>query len=175
MKNLVSITIRVALLALIFTCAIDVFGQTHGATKQPESAEVMTMRILALRLKPGQDLRQQIEAFAKERHIRAGFIITTVGSLREAEIRLADQSSTTHVDGKSEIVSLVGTLGQSGVHLHISISDSTGKTIGGHLVDGCLIYTTAEIVIGDARGLVFSREKDGATGYQELRIRKAKR
>lgn len=61
------------------------------------------------------------------------------------------------------------------MHLHISISDSTGKTIGGHLVEGCQIYTTAEIVIGEARGLIFSREKDAETGYQELRIRKVKR
>ncbi len=110
----------------------------------------------------------------KEKHLRAGFIITTVGSLRQAAIRLADQSSATQFDGKFEIVSLVGTLGQDGVHLHISISDNTGKTIGGHLVEGCVIYTTAEIVIGETRGLVFSREKDAETGYQELRIRNAK-
>jgi predicted DNA-binding protein with PD1-like motif len=43
----------------------------------------------------------------------------------------------------------------------------------GHLVEGCLIYTTAEIVIGEARGLMFSREQAAETGYQELRIRKA--
>lgn len=133
------------------------------------------MKVFALRLRPGQDLRQQIEAFAKEKHIRAGFIITTVGSLRQAAIRLADQSSPMQFHGKFEIVSLVGTLGHDGVHLHISISDSNGKTIGGHLVEGCLIYTTAEIVIGEARGLVFSREQDSETGYQELWIRKAKR
>ncbi len=133
------------------------------------------MRILALRLKPGQDLRQQIEVFVKEKHIHAGFVLTTVGSLRQAAIRLADQSSPTQFDGKFEIVSLVGTLGPDGVHLHISISDTNGKTIGGHLVEGCVIYTTAEIVIGEARGLIFSREKDAETGYQELRIRKAKR
>lgn len=31
----------------------------------------------------------------KEKHLRAGFIITTVGSLRHAAIRLADQSAAT--------------------------------------------------------------------------------
>ncbi|MEH2445742.1 MAG: DUF296 domain-containing protein [Nostoc sp.] len=34
-----------------------------------------------------------------------------------------------------------------GVHLHIAISDQEGKTIGGNLDDGCIIYTTTEIVI----------------------------
>ena len=174
MKNFV-IIIRLTLLALIFSCAFNITGQTPNMGKSPESGEARAMRVFALRLKPGQDLRQQIEAFVKERRIRAGFIITTVGSLRQASIRLADQSSATQFDGKFEIVSLVGTMGQDGVHLHISISDSTGKTIGGHLVEGCLIYTTAEIVIGEARGLIFSRGKDTETGYQELRIRKGKR
>jgi predicted DNA-binding protein with PD1-like motif len=92
--------------------------------------------------------------------------------LRQASIRLADQPTATNFTDKFEIVSLVGTLGQDGVHLHISISDSDGKTIGGHLVEGWLIYTTAEIVIGDAQGLTFSRELDAETGYPELQIRK---
>lgn len=136
-----------------------------------ESGETKQMRVLTLRLKPGQDLREQLEAYVKEKRIRAGFIVTTVGSLRQASIRLADQQSPANFAGKFEIVSLVGTLGQDGVHLHISISDATGKTIGGHLVAGCLIYTTAEIVIGEAEGLTFSRQLDPDTHYQELRIR----
>jgi uncharacterized protein len=119
-------------------------------------------------------LRQQLESFVKDKRIRAGFIITAVGSLRQATIRLADQSSSTRFDGKFEILSLAGTLGQDGMHLHISLSDSTGKTIGGHLVPGCLIYTTAEIVIADADGLTFSREKDTETTFEELRIRSIK-
>jgi len=140
-----------------------------------ESGESKTMRLFALRLKPGQDLRSQIETFAKEKQIQAGFVITTVGSLSSASLRLADQPSPTRFDGKFEIVSLVGTLSKDGVHLHISLSDGSGKTIGGHLVEGCVIYTTAEIVIGEAESLSFTREKDAETTYQELRIRKRKR
>lgn len=159
-----------ALATLILACsfASHVVGQVVAPN---ESAETKTMRVIALRLRPGQDLRQQLETFVKKKQIRAGFIITTVGSLRHAAIRLADQPSASQFDGKFEIVSLVGTLGRDGVHLHLSVSDSTGKTIGGHLVEGCVIYTTAEIVIGEAEGLTFSREKDAETTYQELRIR----
>jgi uncharacterized protein len=164
-----------AMLAAVHTTGAR--GQTPGAAAKPApiapiaSGETRKMRVLALRLRPGQDLRQQIEAFVKEKHIRAGFIMTAVGSLRKASMRLADQSNATAFDDKFEIVSLVGTLGQDGVHLHLAISDGAGKTIGGHLVEGCLIYTTAEIVIGDAAGLVFSREQDKETGYKELKIR----
>jgi predicted DNA-binding protein with PD1-like motif len=161
---------------------IDALGQHtaknlrgSGANRsQPaaEFGETRRTRVLALRLRPGQDVRKQLELFVKEKRIQAGFLITAVGSLSKASIRLADQPTATNFEGKFEIVSLVGTLGQDGVHLHLSISDSTGKTVGGHLVDGCLIYTTAEIVIGDAEGLIFSREKDAETGYPERRIRR---
>jgi predicted DNA-binding protein with PD1-like motif len=77
------------------------------------------MKIYALRLKPNQDLRTELEKFTKENKISAGFIITAVGSLKETKIRLADQVDSTAFEGKYEIVSLVGTLAADGVHLHI--------------------------------------------------------
>lgn len=163
------------LLITLFAASFDAQVRAQPAKEKPvaaQSGESRRMRILTLRLRPGQDLRQELEAFVKEKKIRAGFMITGVGSLRKAAIRLADQSVTTVFDQKFEIVSLVGTLGRDGVHLHISISDKEGRTLGGHLVEGCLIYTTAEVVIGDAQGLRFSRELDSETGYKELRIRR---
>jgi predicted DNA-binding protein with PD1-like motif len=171
--------VLVALLMLLNVCSFHSNALAQGRqlgslasseSKTMASGETRGLRVLALRLRPGQDLRQQLEAFVKEKKITAGFIITGVGSLRRASIRLADQTSAAAFDDKFEIVSLVGTLGQDGVHLHISVSDKTGKTIGGHLVEGCLIYTTAEIVIGDAGGLLFSRVQDKETGYKELWI-----
>jgi predicted DNA-binding protein with PD1-like motif len=170
---------------LLFVWSVWVNGKTLAQPRPPVSTrsakapktklfpESKKLRIVAIRLRPGQDLRQEIEELVKTRNIRAGFILTAVGSLREASIRLADQKDPTTFAGKFEIVSLVGTLGPDGVHLHISIADSSGKTVGGHLVNGCLIYTTAEIVIGDAEGLAFSREQDEQTGYKELRIRRS--
>lgn len=59
----------------------------------------------------------------------------------------------------------------SGSHLHISVSDSTGKTIGGHLLQGCKIFTTAEIVILSSSTFQFKREKDGTTPWDELQIK----
>jgi predicted DNA-binding protein with PD1-like motif len=147
----------------------------EGQAVAVEQGESDGLKVFALRLRPGQDLRKELERFTKERGLSAGFIITTVGSLQKASLRLADKSEATSFDGKFEIVSLVGTLGRDGVHLHISISDGTGRTIGGHLVEGCEIYTTAEIVIGEASGMVFSRETDKATGYKELTIRQRRR
>ncbi len=54
------------------------------------------------------------------------------------------------------------------MHLHLSIADTKGVVVGGHVLDGNLIYTTAEIVIGEADTLQFEREPDPASGWDEL-------
>lgn len=128
------------------------------------------MKVFALRLKPDQDLRQSLKTFAEEQNIKAGFILTAIGSLKQATIRFANQSVSTALPNKFEILSLNGTLATTGVHLHICISDKEGKTIGGHLDDGCIVYTTAEIVIGASEEFTFIRTIDEQTGYKELEI-----
>ncbi|HVG31857.1 MAG TPA: PPC domain-containing DNA-binding protein [Pyrinomonadaceae bacterium] len=137
-----------------------------------EAGVSTSARIFVLRLKPGQDLREELEKLTKASNIRAGFIVTAVGSLQKASLRLADQTATSTFMQKFEIVSLTGTLSTDGVHLHIALSDTEGKTIGGHLVSGSIIYTTAEIVIAEARDLFFTREMDAQTGYKELKVHK---
>ena len=113
------------------------------------------------RLKPGEYLRRSIEAMVKEKNITAGWINTCVGSLTDYTIRFANQQEGNNGSGHFEIVSLTGTVSVNGSHLHISISDSVGKTIGGHLLEGCKIYTTAEMVIGSITAYEFKRRKDG--------------
>jgi uncharacterized protein len=127
-------------------------------------------KVHVIRLKPGEDLKTSLTNFAKENNIEAGWIVSCVGSLTNYSIRFANQQSAATDTGHFEIVSLVGTLSTNGSHLHISIADSTGKTIGGHLLDGCKIYTTAEIVIGESKELIFKREHDGTTPWEELKV-----
>jgi predicted DNA-binding protein with PD1-like motif len=129
----------------------------------------------AFRLKPGQDLKTTIQELVNERQIKAGWVSTCVGSLTNYNIRFANQSEGSSDSGHFEIVSLTGTVSVNGSHLHISISDSTGKTIGGHLLEGCIIYTTAEIVILSSNEFVFKREQDGTTPWEELQISTAKK
>jgi predicted DNA-binding protein with PD1-like motif len=129
-------------------------------------------KVHVLRLKPHDDLRGALEEFTRTHYLGAGYIVTCVGSLDGAKLRLADQKDSTTFPGKFEIVSLVGTLSPDGPHLHISLADEYGRMIGGHLVEGCTIRTTAEIIIGEATDLRFSRPIDSATGYHELSIEK---
>ena len=55
--------------------------------------------------------------------------------------------------------------------LHISLSNKEGKVVGGHLKEGCIIYTTAEIIIGNEDSLTFNREVDEVTTFKELVIK----
>jgi uncharacterized protein len=126
------------------------------------------MKIHAFRLTPGQDLRHEIMHYADTHHIRAGFVITCVGSLTRAALRLANDQKTSIFEDHYEIIALVGTVEVGGAHLHLSISDPKGAMIGGHLKDGSLVRTTAEVILGEAPNLAFRREFDAATGYPEL-------
>jgi hypothetical protein len=164
-----------ALAALFALCGAEAEARQTTAAPPLRTAEEFAsgrLKTYALRLKPGQDLRQELEKFAKERKLQAGLIVTAVGSLTKAGLRLADQPGATQFEGKFEIVSLVGTLSPDGPHLHLSVSDKTGRTIGGHLVEGCTVYTTVELVIGEIEGVRFTREQDADSGYKELRVRR---
>lgn len=127
------------------------------------------MKTYAIRLLPKQDIKKKLQKFTKEKEIKAGFIITCVGCVNRVTIRTADETIR-DFEKKYEIVSLVGTLSEDGVHLHISLSDKDGNVIGGHIKDGCMVYTTAEIVIGEFEDIEFSREFDKNTGFKELKI-----
>jgi hypothetical protein len=51
------------------------------------------------------------------------------------------------------------------------VADPEGRTVGGHLAEGCTVRTTAEVVVAADDRLVFAREHDPATGYDELVVR----
>ncbi len=127
----------------------------------------------AFRLRPGQDLKRELEAFAKTHDLRAAWIAAAVGSLTTYHLRFANQDAGFSESGHFEIVSLSGTLAADGMHVHMSVADSTGRTVGGHLLDGNLVYTTCEIVIGTSREFSFERTVDSTFGYRELHVRLA--
>ena len=129
-----------------------------------------SVKTYAIRLKPGADLKKSIQSFVNDNKLQAAWIITCSGSLTDYSIRFANQQKAATDSGHFEIVILTGTLSINGSHMHISISDSTGKTIGGHLQEGCIVYTTAEVIIQSSDKLIFKREKDGTTPWEELQI-----
>lgn len=130
------------------------------------------MKTYCFRLKRGQDILNSIEAFAKANDIAAGVILSGVGCVTKAKVRDASGVTFKELNQPLEIVSLMGTVSSNRTHLHISFSKEDLSTVGGHLVEGCIVNTTCEVVIGQLDDVIFSTEFDEETGYDELVIKK---
>jgi predicted DNA-binding protein with PD1-like motif len=127
------------------------------------------MRALAIRLRPGDDLRRGIEALVGERDLPSACVLSCAGSLTRASLRFAGRPSSSLLDGPWEIVSLSGTLSSgAGSHLHLAVSDAEGRVVGGHLQEGSEVRTTAEVVLGILPDTRFARVHDPRTGCAEL-------
>ena len=126
---------------------------------------------LPLRLLPGDDLRRALEAAVAAQGTGAAFVVSGIGSLRPAVIRLAGAEEMLCIDADVELLSLAGSIAANGSHLHLSVSDAAGRVTGGHAAYGCIVRTTAELLLALLPDWQFSREPDAATGYAELQIR----
>jgi predicted DNA-binding protein with PD1-like motif len=128
------------------------------------------LEVIALRLRPGCDLRLSLERAFAGTGAGAGCVLSAVGSLERAALRPAGLDRETALETDLEIVALSGTLSPDGAHLHVAVSDAAGRVTGGHLLPGSRVRTTAEIVIGLLDGVRFARAPDPETGHAELVI-----
>jgi predicted DNA-binding protein with PD1-like motif len=130
------------------------------------------MNLFPLRLHPGQDLRSALEAVLRQQGAGAGFVLQGIGSLSVAQLRLAGAEQPLELRGDLEILTLAGSLSPDGAHLHIALADRQGRVLGGHVAPGCIVRTTAEILLALLPEHEFSREPDlDGLGYLELVVR----
>jgi predicted DNA-binding protein with PD1-like motif len=129
------------------------------------------MDAFPIRVSPDTDLRNALEAAVAARLCRAAFLISGIGSLSRARLRLAGAVEPSVLQGDLEILTLAGTVAGNGSHLHMSVADADGRVFGGHVAYGCTIRTTAEVLLMLLPEWSFTRELDPATGYAELVVR----
>lgn len=130
------------------------------------------MHQITYRLKPGQPLKESVTQLVEEKQIKAGVILAAVGGLDNANLRVSKFDNGEHpileIEGPLEIVSCMGTLSTEGCHIHISVSDRSGKCYGGHLKNGCRAFVTVELVILVFDDVAYRRVLDNETGFEEL-------
>ena len=130
------------------------------------------MKVQVLRLQPDDDLRDALEkAFAtlqQTQQVKAACVVSAVGSLSRAVLRYANRPQGAELMEDLELVFVSGTLSADGAHLHASVANANGDVKGGHVMRGCLVRTTVEVVIGVLEGWEFRREVDAVTGFKEL-------
>ena len=133
------------------------------------------MKPFPVRLTPGQDLRAALEAAVQAQNCRAAFVLSGIGSLSMAGIRFAGAAHSMRLTESMEILTLSGTVAaggdKTGSHMHMAISTATGQVLGGHVAPGCIVLTTAEVLLALLPDWQFTREPDAVTGYDELVIR----
>ena len=136
-----------------------------------QAAPVMSYQ--PLRIPAGSDLRRALEQAALVKDGGSAFVISGIGSLGVARLRLAAADAETLLEGPFEILSLSGTLTPDGAHLHMAIADADGRVLGGHVCYGNEVRTTAEVLLAALPGWALARELDPQTGYRELVVRRS--
>jgi predicted DNA-binding protein with PD1-like motif len=126
----------------------------------------MSMQALPLRLRPGDDLRAAIEEACAGSG--AAYVLQGIGSLSGAMLRFAGRPHADAIAGDLEILTLAGSVSPDGAHLHMTVADAQGRVLGGHVAPGCVVRTTAELLLAVLPGHAFGRAIDAATGYPEL-------
>jgi len=144
-----------------------------------DSAKGTLQDVIAFRLKPGMDVLEGIMEICKQYNIKNGIIMSALGSWRQA----AFYNPVTLPNGKPgysepivlrgngfiELVSLSGMIchdddGNILPHIHLTVSDERGNAYGGHLIKGCEVLLTTDIVIGVFSGIIMGRRLDEEVG-----------
>lgn len=127
--------------------------------------------VLPVRLQPGDDLRLALQAVVAAHECNAAFVLAGIGSLTDAQLRLAGAAQPITLAGDVELLALCGSIAADSSHLHMSVADADGRVLGGHAAPGCIVRTTAEVLLQLLPGWEFRREADAHTGWAELVIR----
>mmetsp|Transcript_28089 Transcript_28089/g.40016 ORF Transcript_28089/g.40016 Transcript_28089/m.40016 type:complete len:219 (-) Transcript_28089:2-658(-) len=90
-------------------------------------------------------------------------IVSLVGTLESSTISKVEEDNKLQKNSDIDFPDVYG-------HIHISIADSKGLVRGGHLMSGCIVYTTAEVMLMETDTMQFSRRPCNMSGYDELYI-----
>lgn len=126
----------------------------------------------AFRLTKGEDLKTSLQDYCRNHELSAATVLSLVGCVYKAKLRMAGGTVTKEWNEDLEIVSCTGTISSGKAHLHVVFSDVNGHCYGGHLQEGCIVNSTCEVVLAELESFQFHREYDESTGYNEIVIEK---
>jgi predicted DNA-binding protein with PD1-like motif len=126
-----------------------------------------------------------LKEVAKQENITSGLILSGLGSLSRITLRnvrlfpeefpIQDRHRIYVPKAEPmELLTLTGNIsqrdGEVHVHAHAVVSSGLeeGTVYGGHLLEGCLVFSTVEIAICTVQGMTMVREMDPQTRVAEL-------
>jgi len=143
----------------------------------PTIKETQTEQVIVARLFPGEDILESLEQIALDYDIHAGKL-NLIGAIGGAHLGYFNVEKKEYmdfeVDEDLEVVSCMGNISRKGdntpvVHAHMVVADEAGRCYGGHLMKGCTVSVTIEILITVLAGTL-TRTEDGSTGLHLLNL-----
>ena len=134
-------------------------------------------RTVLARLMENEDLLDSITSVAVEAKVSAGFFFL-IGTLKTAKLGFFHEGKYNAIEMKQplEIVSCLGNIsikdGKVFAHAHAAVSDGEGRVLGGHVMSGCIIGVTGELVLVEAANISLTREFDRKTKLSLLSFAK---
>ena len=139
-----------------------------------EMAQGKLGRVIAVRLKPGTDVLLGLQEACERNGINNGVILSAIGSLQDPHfcnpVELPTKAGygygeTLHLTGPIELTSASGIIchddvGNTNLHVHMTVTDRHGNAHGGHLVEGTKVLLTVDVILAEIEGLVMGRKFD---------------
>jgi len=125
-------------------------------------------KVVFARLSEDEELLDVITLVAKKSRITAGFFIL-IGTLKKASVGFYREGEyeTIKIECPVEIVSCMGNISvkenKPFAHAHIAVSNTKGEVFGGHVMPGCIIAATGELVLVEGEDARLLRELDDKT------------
>lgn len=133
-------------------------------------------RILFFRMIENDDVAEATQRFAEEAGVKAGFFII-IGALKKAILGCYKDGNYEYIEiqGPIEIASCMGNIAvdekqEIAIHAHMVVSKETGEALGGHLMKGCQVGPTAELVVIEAKEVKLTRVFDARTRLRLLNL-----
>ena len=135
-----------------------------------EFKPVSSREIFMGKLSCGCDLLEELTDVCVKLNVRLGRV-EAIGAIQKARIGFYNQESREYqfssLDCPLEIAHLIGNVslkdGKPFVHAHVTLADEEGKSYGGHLAPGTLVFA-CEFVLEAFDGERFERGPDEETG-----------
>lgn len=126
--------------------------------------------VLHGRLSFGDDFLLDMKRMLVAKNISTGYI-QAIGAVSELKLAFFNQTNKTYEEqrfyGEWEILNITGNIsvknGEQFIHAHGCFSNKDFNVIGGHLLDGCIVYA-CEYTLFEYDEKPFEREYDSETG-----------
>jgi len=146
----------------------SILGSLKIGEENMKSVEAKAGKIIFARLFEEEDLLEAITQTAEKGRIKAGFFFL-IGTLKKAKMGFFHQGRYQPIEMAEplEIVSCMGNISikqnEPLVHAHIAVSNRKGEVFGGHVLPGCVIAATGELVLIEALDVELQRKLDEKT------------